>query len=237
MTTPTFQEQMHFMSCQAEMLNEEGNDVSAGVMRDASKVLVVEHKRALALEAEVSRLNESLSKATDTQCDQILKMNDKQIEALCRLEGHDPKDEALIAKQVCEIALLKYELSKLTKPPTEELSSPAGHVPSTAEMALDMDIDAIKDAIGKAYPSIDDMTREMLCEKVDRLHTAAFNALPVLPEGWALVPTVPTEDMLIAADEAHGGGSDYQGIYIRMLDEAPAPPACDPSSMFSPRAT
>lgn len=123
MTTPTFQDQMHFMSCQAELLDEQGNDVSAGVMRDASKVLVVEHKRALALDAEVSRLNEALTKATDTQCDQILKMTDKQIEALCRIEGHDPKDEALIAKQVCEIALLKHELSKVTKAPTEELSS------------------------------------------------------------------------------------------------------------------
>jgi hypothetical protein len=113
-----FQDQMHFMSCQAEMLDEQGNDVSAKVMRDATKVLVVEHKRVLELESEVQRLEESLRKASDTQADQIMKMTDQQIAALCRLEGHDPKDEATIGRQVCEIALLKHELKKAQR--TEE---------------------------------------------------------------------------------------------------------------------
>lgn len=47
-STPScsFAEQMHFMACQAKMLDEEGNDVSAKVMRDAIKVLVAERQRA-----------------------------------------------------------------------------------------------------------------------------------------------------------------------------------------------
>ena len=44
--------------------------------------------------------------------EKILAMTDDQIHALCRLEGRDPKDEAKIAKQVCEVALLKYELAR-----------------------------------------------------------------------------------------------------------------------------
>lgn len=59
-----------------------------------------------------------------------------------------------------------------------------GRVPTGAEMALDMDVDDLKDAIGKAYPSVDDGTRDMLCEKVDRLHTLAYKNLqepPSLP--------------------------------------------------------
>lgn len=112
--TPEFQQQMHFMSCQAEMLDGEGNDVSAGVMRGAIKVLVAERKRVRDLEGEVGRLAESLDKAIDTQADQILKMTDEQIKALCRLEGHDPEDQATIARQVGEIAILKHKLAQLS---------------------------------------------------------------------------------------------------------------------------
>src|SRR5258708_4461032 len=40
----------------------------------------------------------------------ILNMSDQQIEALCRLKGHDPKDEATIGKQAAQIAMLKVDL-------------------------------------------------------------------------------------------------------------------------------
>lgn len=38
-------------------------------------------------------------------------------------------------------------------------------------------VEDIKAAIGKAYPSLDDMTREMLIAKLDRIHTLAFRNL------------------------------------------------------------
>lgn len=40
------EEQIHFMSRQAQMLAEEGNDVSSKVMDDAAAMLLVEHRRA-----------------------------------------------------------------------------------------------------------------------------------------------------------------------------------------------
>jgi hypothetical protein len=43
---PTFQDQVHFMSRQAELLDEQGHDVSANVMRDCMNVLVAEHARS-----------------------------------------------------------------------------------------------------------------------------------------------------------------------------------------------
>lgn len=49
------------------------------------------------------------------------------------------------------------------------------------EMELDMDVDALKDAIGKAYPSIDDGAREMLCDKLDRIHNLAYKSLAGAP--------------------------------------------------------
>jgi len=64
---PTFQEQVHFMSCQADMLDEQGNDISAEVMRDATKVLVDEHQRAGKLEAKLRAANERMDRLVDTQ--------------------------------------------------------------------------------------------------------------------------------------------------------------------------
>lgn len=52
-----------------------------------------------------------------------------------------------------------------------------GRVPTGPEMVLDMDVDDLKAAIGKAYPSLDDGERDMLCEKIDRLHTLAYKNL------------------------------------------------------------
>jgi hypothetical protein len=46
--------------------------------------------------------------------------------------------------------------------------------PSPLEMLLDMDVSDIKEAIGKAHPSIDDMDRDNLIEKLDRIHALAF---------------------------------------------------------------
>lgn len=92
--------------------------------------------------------------------------------------------EADITKMVSAIRAACTPSTTPQKPDCE------GRVPTRSEMVLDMDVDAIKDAIGKAYPSLDDMTREMLWGKVDRLHGRAFNNLfakPGTPELAALI--------------------------------------------------
>jgi hypothetical protein len=42
------------------------------------------------------------------------------------------------------------------------------------EMNLDMDIDDLKEAVREAHPSIDDMARDLLIEKLNRIHTWAY---------------------------------------------------------------
>lgn len=42
----------------------------------------------------------------------ILAMSDEQVKALCRLEGHDPDDQAKLAKQAGEIAILRHQQSE-----------------------------------------------------------------------------------------------------------------------------
>jgi hypothetical protein len=46
--------------------------------------------------------------------------------------------------------------------------------PHPLEMLLDLDVSDIKEAIGEAHPSIDDMERDSLIAKLDRLHALAF---------------------------------------------------------------
>lgn len=54
---------------------------------------------------------------------------------------------------------------------------------------------------------------------------AALNAPPApvlrVPDGWALVPVEPTEDMLAAAKEWFGLTTTAEGVYEKMLAAAP----------------
>lgn len=56
---------------------------------------------------------------------------------------------------------------------------------------------------------------------------AAF--LPVIPEGWVLVPTDPTREMLDAAESVDWGNEDIRGNCCNqwnvMLAAAPSPPS------------
>jgi hypothetical protein len=58
---PTFQDQVHFMSRQAELLDEQGNDVSAKVMREAMDMLVAENARAERVSAALKQVYRDLS--------------------------------------------------------------------------------------------------------------------------------------------------------------------------------
>lgn len=50
-----YQQQVNFMSRQADLLDEESNDVSAGVMRDAMKMVVDLYKALTAAETDAMR--------------------------------------------------------------------------------------------------------------------------------------------------------------------------------------
>lgn len=78
------------------------------------------------------------------------------------------------------------------------------------------------------WEELPDLEKEAMADAIQEVF-----AVPVLPAGWALVPTVPTPEMYAEGERAKETGSDAQGVYIRMLDTAPQPPACDPSSYFA----
>jgi hypothetical protein len=50
----------------------------------------------------------------DESMEKLLAMSDEQVSALCRLEGHDPADEAKLAHQVFKIVQLRIALEGAT---------------------------------------------------------------------------------------------------------------------------
>lgn len=68
----------------------------------------------------------ALEAALDDAMHKILAMTDEQINALCRLEGHDPADQAKIAKMACEIALLKHPKTNGSEGPLPSDMMPLG---------------------------------------------------------------------------------------------------------------
>lgn len=94
--------------------------------RNSSVASYVEHWEGRALKAEgalqaaairIVELEAAVKALTDTGCDKIMAMSEDQINALCRLEGHDPKDEAKLAEQAMEIAILKAKLARYENQP------------------------------------------------------------------------------------------------------------------------
>lgn len=69
------------------------------------------HTRAELLD-EIRELKAKLEEMTDNNLDKIMEMSDEQIRALSAFEGHNPDDDAKIAKQAAEIAILKHKLSE-----------------------------------------------------------------------------------------------------------------------------
>lgn len=93
----------------------------ADIDREAHRGLGEENERLLkanrSLETALGQAREELERVRDAAVDEsmnkILAMSDEQITALSRLEGHDPKDEATIARQAGELAMLTVDNDSL----------------------------------------------------------------------------------------------------------------------------
>jgi hypothetical protein len=60
---------------------------------------------------EIERLNSVIDNNIDDGIDKIMAMSDEQISALAGYEGRNPEDQAKIARQCMDIALLKTQLA------------------------------------------------------------------------------------------------------------------------------
>lgn len=57
-------------------------------------------------------LSQALEAAVDNNLDKLMAMTDEQIRSLAGFEGHHPDDLAALARQTCEIEVLKAEIAK-----------------------------------------------------------------------------------------------------------------------------
>lgn len=96
------------LSAAQEQLAEAGRLFAAESEKDDREIAHL-HGQLAAAQAELEKVRvQKLDEAMDT----VMNATEDQINAALRLEGHDPKDVSTIGRQVCEIALLKHELTR-----------------------------------------------------------------------------------------------------------------------------
>lgn len=64
------------------------------------------------LAARLAERDEQLSRAVDVEMEKVMALSSEQLQAICRMRGHDPDDEAKIVKQIGEICILKHRLEQ-----------------------------------------------------------------------------------------------------------------------------
>lgn len=94
----------------------EPSDVPKEVLEYISKLRIF----AIAKQAECEELKRKNAKIVDSTADKIMNMTDEQIFALCRLDGHDPKDEVTIIKMTSKLAILKAKLTEAEQVAADE---------------------------------------------------------------------------------------------------------------------
>ncbi len=85
------------------------------IIEDFERLTLADYKQLrtdlAAAKAEIERLNTIIESNIDDGIDKILAMSDEQISALAGYEGRSPDDQATIARQCMDIAMLKTELA------------------------------------------------------------------------------------------------------------------------------
>ena len=119
-----YEEQMHFMGRQAQMLAEEGNDVSARVMHDAIKVLMSEHNALIAAIEGVHHLHEELD-AAQSEIAALRAAPPSSESPIGEVVGHEAPGRALVQWKDNGLRPLGMLLYAFPQPTSKEPSAEA----------------------------------------------------------------------------------------------------------------
>ena len=89
-------------------------------------------------------------------------------------------------------------------------------------------IDVMKQALAwfEWFHGTDKTKAAMLSTDIEELLRTAIEEMAwrePIPEGWKLVPIMPTKEMILAANPPNQGGNTPRAIYGAMLAAAPKP--------------
>ena len=117
----------HYRTERAQVMRQTVTDVEAAIAaleaelakpeQDSGEVIAeLERLYKNAIKREFD-LSQALEAAVDNNLDKLMAMSDEQIRALAGFEGHHPDDLAALARQTCEIALLKNKQRNCSRHP------------------------------------------------------------------------------------------------------------------------